>query len=239
MKHRHDSTGGDRQLHPGEQSSRLPHYAANPDAEARDAGLYDGLPSLTNRAWGEDRADDGFGYRGQGGYGDFTTTHQGRYGESQGRHAQSGHGRGGVDFAGHRHEAPTSRGVDVDHRGRGPRDYVRSDERISDDIIDRLTDHEDIDASEILIMVENGVVTLTGNVPERHMKHRAEDIAAAARGVREVRNDIRVDPGVDSFGRRGEAVRSGRDQLGSGFSSSERPDTLWDNPTRDSNWPGY
>ena len=242
MKHRHDSTGGDRQLHPGEQSSRLPHYAAGPDAGPRDQGLYDGLPSLTNRAWGEDRADDAesFGYRGQGGYGDFTTTHQGRYGESQGRHAQSGHGRGGVDFSGHAHEPLRSRGVEnVDHRGRGPRDYVRSDERIADDVIDRLTDAEAIDATEILVMVENGVVTLTGDVPERHMKHRAEDIVAAARGVRDVRNEIRVDPGNASFGRRGEAIRSGRDQLGSGFSSYERPDTLWDNPTRDSNWPGY
>ena len=71
------------------------------------------------------------------------------------------------------------------------------------------------------------------------MKHRAEDIVAAARGVRDVRNEIRVDPGNASFGRRGEAIRSGRDQLGSGFSSSERPDTLWDNPSRDSNWPGH
>lgn len=242
MKHRHDSTGGDRQLHPGQQSSRLPHYAAESGESPRDAGLYDGLPSLTNRAWGEDRADDAmsYGYRGQGGYGDFTTSHQGRYGESQGRHAQSGHGRGGVEFGGQRHDAPRSRGVDaMDHRGRGPRDYVRSDERIADDIIDRLTDDEHIDASEILVMVENGVVTLTGDVPERHMKHRAEDLVANARGVRDVHNAIRIDPGVDAFGRRGEAVRSGRDQLGSGFSSSERPDPVWDNPTRDSNWPGY
>jgi hypothetical protein len=242
MKHRHDSTGGDRQLHPGQQASRLPHYAAEPDQGPRDQNLYDGLPSLTNRVWGEDRADEtmSYGYRGQGGYGDFTTTHQGRYGESQGRHAQSGHGRGGAEFGRHPHDDLRSRGIeDVSHRGRGPRDYVRSDERISDDIIDRLTDDEHIDASEVLVMVESGVVTLTGNVPERHMKHRAEDIAAAASGVRDVRNDIRVDPGAASFGRRGEAVRSGRDQLGSGFSSSERPDPVWDNPTRDSNWPGY
>jgi hypothetical protein len=241
MKHRHDSTGGDRQLHPGQQSSRLPHYAAETDQGPRDPSLYEGLPSLTNRAWGEDRADDAmtYGYRGQGGYGDFTT-HQGRFGESQGPHAQSGHGRGGVEFGGHPHEPLRSRGVeDGGHRGRGPRNYVRSDERIADDIIDRLTDNEFIDASEILVMVEGGLVTLTGNVPERHMKHRAEDIAAAARGVREVRNEIRVDPGVASFGHRGEAIRSGRDQLGSGFSSSDRPDPVWDNASRDSNWPGY
>jgi hypothetical protein len=37
--------------------------------------------------------------------------------------------------------------------------------------------------------------------------HRAEDIAADASGVTEVRNEIRVDNGVASFGRPGEAVR--------------------------------
>ena len=108
------------------------------------------------------------------------------------------------------------------HRGRGPQGYVRSDARI--------------DASEILVMVEGGVVTLTGNVPERRMKHRAEDTAADASGVTDVRNTIRVDSGSDSFGRPGEAVRSGNDQLGSAFSSSARPDPVWDNVPEDSNW---
>lgn len=233
MRHRHDSEHGDRQLHPGDQSSRLPHYAARPDQD-----LHDGLPSVTNRAWGPDRTDDArtHGDPGQSGYGGFTG-HQGRYGESQGRHAQSGHGRGGVEFAGHGHDSAPSRGIPSGHRGRGPRDYVRSDARITDDIIDRLTDDDRIDASEILVMVEAGVVTLTGNVPERGMKHRAEDLVADASGVRDVHNRIRVDDGSASFGRPGEAVRSGRDQLGSGFSSSARPDPVYDNPNEDSNWP--
>jgi hypothetical protein len=246
MKHREDDLSSNaqpgsesrahRQPHPTTRAPSPPHYAGRPEDS-----LYDGLPSVTNRAWGEDRADDAmtFGYEGQGGYGDFARDHQGGYGESQGRHAQSGHGRGGADFGGRAFRSPRSQGVQADHRGRGPRDYVRSDERITDDIIDRLTDDERIDASEVLVMVEAGVVTLTGNVPERAMKHRAEDLVADARGVRDVRNEIRVDPGAASFGRAGEAVRSGRDQLGSGFSSSERPDPVWDNPTEDSNWPGY
>ena len=239
MKHRHDSTTGDRQLHPGTQSSRLPHYAGEGHDAQRESSLYDGLPSVTNRAWGEDRADEAmsYGYRGQGGYGDFT--HEHGYAETQGRYAQSGHGRGGAQFHGVQHEEPRSRGVAPDYRGRGPLGYVRPDARITDDIIDRLTDDVTVDASEILVMVEDGVVTLTGDVPERRMKHRAEDIAAAARGVRDVRNQLTVDPGRASFGHRGEAVRAGRDQLGSGFSSSARPDPVWDNPNEDSNWPGY
>ena len=226
MKHPHDDPHGERIRHPGRHAARPPHYAGNADDDA----LYDGLPSVTNRAWGEDRSDDTmrYGYAGQGGYG-----------ESQGAHAQSGHGRGGSQFAGQQRQEGVSRGPRPGgHRGRGPQGYQRPDDRIVDDVIARLTDDDLIDASEILVMVENGEVTLTGNVPDRQMKHRAEDLVADASGVREVHNRIRVDDGSASAGRPGEAVRSGRDQLGSGFSSSDRPDPVYDNPTDDSNWPG-
>jgi len=236
MKQRHDDRSGERTHHPGRHSAKPPHYAGAPDDEA----LYDGLPSVTNREWGADRHEDTetYGYRGQGGYGDFTTEHQGGYGESQGAHAQSGHGRGGVDFSGHERGSRPSLGPrDVGHRGRGPRDYVRPDDRIADDIIDRLTDAPHIDASEILVMVENGEVTLSGNAPDRDMKREAENLAADASGVRDVHNRIRVDDGSQSAGPAGASIRSGRDQLGSGFSSSERPDPVYDNPTDDSNWP--
>jgi hypothetical protein len=226
MKHRHEDPHGERQHHPGEHALQPPHYAGRRDED----GLYNGLPALTNREWGEDRSDDRhtYGHPGQGGYG-----------ESQGRHAQSGQSRGGVAYGGREREDRPSRGIGaLGHRGRGPRDYVRPDDRIVDDIISRLTDDDQIDASEILVMVEGGVVTLTGNVPERRMKHRAEDLVAEASGVRDVENRIRVDDGSASAGRPGEAIRSGRDQLGSGFSSSGRPDPLYDNPPEDSNWPG-
>jgi osmotically-inducible protein OsmY len=234
MNHRDPHQPGDRQQ--SNQASQRP--------SPRDNALYDGLPAVTNRQWGADRSDDAstYGYPGQGGYGDFTRDHQGGFGESQGAHAQSGHGRGGAASAGRRDGDPVSRGVPVrgsgGHRGRGPQGYTRSDDRIVDDVIDRLTDDDQIDASEILVMVEGGVVTLSGNVPERQMKHRAEDLVADANGVRDVENRIRVDDGSASAGRPGEAVRSGRDQLGSGFSSSARPDPVYDNPTEDSNWPG-
>jgi osmotically-inducible protein OsmY len=64
------------------------------------------------------------------------------------------------------------------------------------------------------------VVTLTGEVPQRRMKHLAEDLVVAMQGVREVHNRIQVDKGAASFGPPGQAVRSGFDQQGSGFSSS-------------------
>ena len=78
------------------------------------------------------------------------------------------------------------------YRGVGPRDYVRADERIVEEINEQLTDADDLDASGITLTVENGIATLGGSVPQRRMKHRAEDIAVACNGVRDVRNEIQV-----------------------------------------------
>lgn len=77
------------------------------------------------------------------------------------------------------------------HRGRGPKGYRRSDERIKEDVNDRLSEGY-IDASEITVMVEGGEVTLTGTVNSRHDKRRAEDIAEYVSGVQNVENRLRV-----------------------------------------------
>lgn len=76
--------------------------------------------------------------------------------------------------------------------GRGPSGYKRSDERIREDVCDRLTDDPHVDASAIQVTVESGVVTLQGQVPERQMKHRAEDCAEHISGVKDVENRLRV-----------------------------------------------
>ncbi|WP_207456425.1 BON domain-containing protein [Azospirillum sp. SYSU D00513] len=78
------------------------------------------------------------------------------------------------------------------HRGRGPRGYTRSDERIREDINDRLTDDPYIDATEVDVSVSGGEVTLSGTVDHRDAKRRAEDIAESVSGVRHVQNNLRV-----------------------------------------------
>lgn len=159
---------------------------------------YANMPSVTSRAWGEqDPRDDRFGPAGLGGWGDF------REGAPQGHRDQGS-------------QRSEARG----HRGRGPRNATRSDTAIADEIYFRLTEDDHIDASEILVGVEGGVVTLTGEVPERRMKHLAEDLVANVRGVQEVKNVIRVDRGEKSFGPPGREWRSGESQKGSGFSSA-------------------
>ncbi|HEU5098138.1 MAG TPA: BON domain-containing protein [Roseiflexaceae bacterium] len=76
--------------------------------------------------------------------------------------------------------------------GRGPRGYQRSDERIKEDISDRLTMHGRIDASDIEIQVANCEVTLAGTVDNRAAKRMAEDVAESVQGVSEVHNQLRV-----------------------------------------------
>lgn len=78
------------------------------------------------------------------------------------------------------------------YRGRGPKNYQRSDDRIREDVCERLALDEYVDASDLEVTVENGVVKLEGTVNERHAKRRAEDIAESARGVKDVQNNIRV-----------------------------------------------
>lgn len=74
----------------------------------------------------------------------------------------------------------------------GPKGYTRSDERIREDISERLMQAYDIDCSEVTVQVQGGKVVLDGTVPSRHMKHAIEDIADGAPGVQDVDNRIRV-----------------------------------------------
>jgi len=78
------------------------------------------------------------------------------------------------------------------HRGRGPSNYTRSDERIKDDINDRLTEHSYLDASNIDVQVLGGEATLTGTVESRYEKRLAEDVAEDVAGVKNVENRIRI-----------------------------------------------
>jgi osmotically-inducible protein OsmY len=75
---------------------------------------------------------------------------------------------------------------------RGPRGYKRSDDRVREDVNDRLAQQYELDPSDIEVRVENGEVTLTGSVRSRHEKFRAEEIADDVSGVSDVHNQLRV-----------------------------------------------
>lgn len=77
-------------------------------------------------------------------------------------------------------------------RGRGPKNYARTDERILEDVCDQLTEDPILDASEIEVKVANGEVTLSGTVEARQEKRRAEDDIESIAGIRHVQNNLRV-----------------------------------------------
>jgi hypothetical protein len=78
------------------------------------------------------------------------------------------------------------------HAGRGPKNYQRSDERITDEICERLTRDPEVDATNIEIAVQSGLVTLSGIVGDRQSKRAAEDLANDVWGVKDVQNQIKV-----------------------------------------------
>ena len=78
------------------------------------------------------------------------------------------------------------------HAGRGPRNYRRSDERIREDLNERLTEDPYLDASNIDLMVESCVVTMTGTVNTRYEKRRAADLAESVSGVTDINNQLRI-----------------------------------------------
>lgn len=98
------------------------------------------------------------------------------------------------------------------YRGRGPKNYRRPDERIREEINDRLTDNDWLDASDIDASVTAGEVTLTGTVDSRYSKRLAEDIAESVTGVSNVQNNLRVQnyqTGTPAAAQSGEGVITG------------------------------
>jgi hypothetical protein len=140
-----------------------------------------------------------FGYEGEGfmrggnDYDDFARGGYGRDSEGDFRSGFSGHyGTERGDRGWNLGPAPTQRPARESYRGRGPKNYQRSDERIREDVCERLTMDHDVDATEIEVAVAGGVVTLTGSVHERQAKRVAEEISESVRGVTDVQNNITV-----------------------------------------------
>jgi osmotically-inducible protein OsmY len=77
-------------------------------------------------------------------------------------------------------------------RGRGPKNWRRNDERIREEVNERLTYHDGVDATDIDVTVDNGEITLNGHVGSRWEKRIAEDVAESVHGVHDVHNRLQV-----------------------------------------------
>jgi hypothetical protein len=174
-----------------ENSRRTDRPSFQDEAERGGRALGGGADDRTGGAVGRrsmSGSDYGSGYSGYGNLsGSFVDDYRG--GPGSGGSLPSRPRRGsGLGAFGYDDDARR----EGSHRGRGPRNYTRSDERIREDLSDRLTDDPHIDASDIEIVVSGGEVTLTGHVRQRIDKRRAEDIAESVSGVRHVQNNLRI-----------------------------------------------
>jgi osmotically-inducible protein OsmY len=166
-----------------------------------------------------------YGQREQGGYGGGARQQQyGRQYESQSfdqpyppgfqgesgssQRSQSGFGREGYSAGGL-------------HRGKGPKGYTRSDDRLKEVICEKLTDDPMIDASEVSIEVTGQTVKLTGTVDDRSTKYEIEELVERCGGVKDIDNQLRVRSGSSEGSQMGSQGGSMQTSQTTGFGTSQ------------------
>jgi BON domain len=102
------------------------------------------------------------------------------------------------------------------HRGKGPKGYTRSDDRLKEVICERLTDDPTIDASEISIEVTSQIVKLTGTVDDRFTKYEVEELIERCGGVKDIDNQLRVRSGSSRSSETGSQGEGGSMQASGG-----------------------
>jgi hypothetical protein len=186
--------------HPGQSGSgeTRPRYPRPPGGTYGEMEQYGdpqaGFGYGSERDWSGTRGQGGYGdaeersaYRGgyRGGYravhGDGHRDEQDRGGRSQGDYPQRTQERG--SFGGWSSSSS--------HQQRGPKGYKRSDERLLDEICQRIA-QSDIDASDVTVQVQDGHVTLDGTIPHRRMKYELEEMADRVMGVSDIDNRLRM-----------------------------------------------
>jgi hypothetical protein len=88
------------------------------------------------------------------------------------------------------------------HRGKGPKNFSRTDEHLREEVCEAFLLSPDLDPERIDVEVNDGVVTLKGHVRVRDDRWLAEDLARDVSGVKDVVNlivrgkfDVGDDPG--------------------------------------------
>lgn len=81
--------------------------------------------------------------------------------------------------------------------GRGPKTFHRSDQHLYEDVCELLMADPDIDADEVEVQVENGLVILSGTVETKRLKRLAEELVADIPGVEDVQNNLKLIPRLE------------------------------------------
>ena len=169
-------------------------FGSGPGSRASEEGLFGPSTNTGGQGswneWNSDWDRESNAARGANpGYSRGTSGDASNYGRSE-YGAQSSYGRSyGNDDSWRSREAQQD--WRDTHRGRGPKGYTRSDERLRELICERLTDDPRIDASEIHVEVKEQTVKLTGRVPDRRTKYEVEDLVEHC-GAKDIDNQLRV-----------------------------------------------
>ena len=99
-----------------------------------------------------------------------------------------------------------------DYRGVGPRMRHDDDDDLREEIVDRLRDDPDLDASDILVRVIDNEAILDGSVRSKRDAERAHHLANDVRGIVYVRDRLRVG--------RSDSDRVRRATIGMGYDDS-------------------
>lgn len=157
-------------------------------------------------ATGSGSRESGYGDRGAFGEGPFADTSESPGYFGSGYYGDGGSGYGGGFDQRSRTRYPGSLDHDpMEWRGEsregrreppryrtGPKGYTRSDDRLREDISERLMMADSVDSSDVTVSVKDAKVTLEGRVPDRRMKHAIEDLVDNCPGVQDIDNRIRV-----------------------------------------------
>lgn len=174
---RHNRMGGGRSGRPN------PDPVPPMQGHGRSRGDYGDHGDYGSRGYRDD--DDARGYGGRG------------YEARRGGRSRHDRDRGFFDKAGDEVSSwfgddDAERRREMDHRGRGPSNYKRSDERLMEDACERLTHDPRVDARQIKVTAKDNEITLDGHVSSRFQKREAEDSVHEISGVKHVQNNLRI-----------------------------------------------
>ena len=94
-------------------------------------------------------------------------------------------------------QGPAMRGAGP-HRGKGPKNFTRSDERVKEHVNELLMEHDEIDATHVQVDVKNGEVSVTGTVEDRQQRRAIEDLIEGMPGIQNVHIAIKIAAGSRS-----------------------------------------
>lgn len=164
---------------PNNWQSSGPGSYRSPQGESGSMGFQGGYGFGGSRGYRSDEYRSGTGQSGMEGQ-----WYRGRADIRYGPYAQSE----SSPFRGWNNERSASKSS---RRGNAPKGYERPDDRIKEDVCEAFMD-AGIDGSEIEVNVAGGIVTMSGNVPNRDDRYHIEQLACEVSGVKDIENNIRV-----------------------------------------------